>query len=408
MPPRKKKPEPPRKTRSLRFQNIGPIKDANVEFGDLTVLVGPQASGKSLFAQLWKLCVDGPAVAKELAKRHFVWDPTPSSFLGLYLGKGMESAWRAGSSLAELDGAPIDLGKPTGDVEGDSAESIFYVPAARASVLRQGFPRAFDDFTEGEPYCLKKFSEVLGSLLSGPGMGRGSQLRLPSTEVMPDEARALFDEHLMGGFAVRVEEVEMRRQLRLLSRYQEVSLPYTSWSNGQREAIPLAIPLGWMIARSPRLAPELYRYRGIVVEEPETGLHPRAIEAFLLLLLDLIFDGYQVLVTTHSATVLDLVWTLNILRREGADGSFLLRAFNIDSDKASDLMRELATRAMKFECRAYLMDRNEAATLDISSLDPGSDDSRMATWGGLFEFGSRVGDVVADAVNAAERRESRA
>ncbi|HRI68301.1 MAG TPA: hypothetical protein PK156_28925 [Polyangium sp.] len=36
----------------LRVTGFGPIRQADVKFGDLTVLVGPQASGKSLFVQL--------------------------------------------------------------------------------------------------------------------------------------------------------------------------------------------------------------------------------------------------------------------------------------------------------------------------------------------------------------------
>ena len=30
------------------IKNFGPIKDVSLDFGDLTILVGPQASGKSI------------------------------------------------------------------------------------------------------------------------------------------------------------------------------------------------------------------------------------------------------------------------------------------------------------------------------------------------------------------------
>ena len=36
----------------LKVENFGPIGKAHVEFGDLTILVGAQASGKSLFLEL--------------------------------------------------------------------------------------------------------------------------------------------------------------------------------------------------------------------------------------------------------------------------------------------------------------------------------------------------------------------
>lgn len=35
--------------KSLKIKNFGPIGNVEVKFGDLTFLVGPQASGKSLF-----------------------------------------------------------------------------------------------------------------------------------------------------------------------------------------------------------------------------------------------------------------------------------------------------------------------------------------------------------------------
>jgi hypothetical protein len=44
----------PNSTARLRIENFGPIVEAEVEFGDLTVFVGPQATGKSLFLQVFK------------------------------------------------------------------------------------------------------------------------------------------------------------------------------------------------------------------------------------------------------------------------------------------------------------------------------------------------------------------
>ena len=40
---------------NLKVKSLGPIKEADVTFGDLTLLVGPQASGKSIFIQMLKL-----------------------------------------------------------------------------------------------------------------------------------------------------------------------------------------------------------------------------------------------------------------------------------------------------------------------------------------------------------------
>ena len=44
--------------KTMRLRNVGQITDADLSFGDLTVLVGPQASGKSITLQWVKLLQD--------------------------------------------------------------------------------------------------------------------------------------------------------------------------------------------------------------------------------------------------------------------------------------------------------------------------------------------------------------
>lgn len=51
---------------SLCVQNFGPIKNVDVNFGDLTILIGPQASGKSLFLELFKLIKDKAHIVSTL------------------------------------------------------------------------------------------------------------------------------------------------------------------------------------------------------------------------------------------------------------------------------------------------------------------------------------------------------
>jgi hypothetical protein len=66
-----------------------------------------------------------------------------------------------------------------------------------------------------------------------------------------------------------------------------------------------------------------------VIEEPEMGLHPRAISVVLLLVLELLSRGYRVCVSTHSPQVLELVWALGILQRRAAKPERLLELFDI-------------------------------------------------------------------------------
>ncbi|WP_206955020.1 hypothetical protein [Trinickia acidisoli] len=49
---------PKSKRPRLTVKRFGPIAHADVAFGDLTVIVGPQATGKSLFLWTLKLLID--------------------------------------------------------------------------------------------------------------------------------------------------------------------------------------------------------------------------------------------------------------------------------------------------------------------------------------------------------------
>lgn len=65
-------------------------------------------------------------------------------------------------------------------------------------------------------------------------------------------------------------------------------------------------------------------------------------------------------------------------------------------------MHKIAEASLKKDYRAYLMHfdgQSKVRSLDISTLDPSSDDERIAGWGGLTEYSSRFGDAVREAVN---------
>ncbi len=51
---------------TLAVRNLGQIREGEVTFGDLTLLIGGQASGKSIFLQLLKLLVDRRQVLDNL------------------------------------------------------------------------------------------------------------------------------------------------------------------------------------------------------------------------------------------------------------------------------------------------------------------------------------------------------
>ncbi len=70
--------------KKLTLRNIGQIKEANLAFGDLTVLVGPQASGKSISLQWVKLLQDSGQVQQQLHTYGLDYDGDLSAFLDVY------------------------------------------------------------------------------------------------------------------------------------------------------------------------------------------------------------------------------------------------------------------------------------------------------------------------------------
>lgn len=83
----------------LSVKSFGPIAEAEVSFGDLTVLVGPQASGKSLFFQLLKLLIDKYSIRKTLEQYNYIWGKEVNKFLDLYFGEGMSQIWNKDTEI---------------------------------------------------------------------------------------------------------------------------------------------------------------------------------------------------------------------------------------------------------------------------------------------------------------------
>lgn len=62
--------------KKVKIKSLGPIKEADIAFGDLTLLVGPQASGKSIFLQMLKLIVDKNDIRNTVEQYNFIWGKT--------------------------------------------------------------------------------------------------------------------------------------------------------------------------------------------------------------------------------------------------------------------------------------------------------------------------------------------
>ena len=140
----------------------------------------------------------------------------------------------------------------------------------------------------------------------------------------------------------------------------------------------------------------------VVIEEPEMGLHPNGIGAVFNLILELLFRGYRVCVSTHSPHVLDLVWALNFFQENDAREADVIRLLRI---RSMPKIKRLAASVLEKSLRTYYFSR-EGNVHDISRLDPGSENIAEGGWGGITEFSSKIGDVVAEVAERALAVES--
>src|SRR6266446_6284287 len=178
-------------TPKLCISNLGPIREATVEFGDLTVFIGPQASGKSVLLQTLKLLLDYRAIAAFLKAESYAWTNQPEALLEAFYGEGMGSMWNAETRInwrrKDISKAALIPGK----VRSDSESSLFYIPAHRVLAVAEGWPRRFGSFAAGDPFVVADFSEQLRTLMES-GLGRGEGAIFPQPGRFTEATRELL------------------------------------------------------------------------------------------------------------------------------------------------------------------------------------------------------------------------
>jgi len=376
---------------TLQLKKVGPIVDAEIEFGDLTVFVGPQASGKSIALQWLKLIADTGAVQEQLHNYGLDWSTEPGEFLDLYFGEGMRSQWRHDSEIL-WNGRPVNMQSKVGRIARSKTESVFLIPAQRVLALRNGWPRPFGDYDSGDPFTVRAYSERLRILMEKE-LGRGNYV-FPQANRLKGDYRKLLQSNVFGDFNLEIDKLRSQKRLVLRAGGEsDAPLPYMVWSAGQREFVPLLLGLYWLMP--PAKVARRNEIKWVVIEELEMGLHPRAITTILLLILELLSRDYKVCLSTHSPQVLDLVWALRALQTHRASADDLLAVF--EAPKTAPL-RQVATEVLKKSAKVYYFQRSHGTVKDITNLDPSSQVLEEATWGGLMEFSGRANEAVAKAV----------
>jgi energy-coupling factor transporter ATP-binding protein EcfA2 len=378
----------------LQVRDFAHLANVDLSLGDLTVIVGPQGAGKSLALQWLKIALDGKQIVDALKAAGHPTDRA-DALVDLVFGSGMAPAWRDGESIVKWGKRTIEP-KSMKRV-GTGEETLFFVPAHRSMLISDGWAAPFQKLNAETPVVARLFSQNLFDRFSGKDVGR----LFPVQGRLKKEVREKIDAAVFHGGTVGIEE-DAQHALRLRLQHGHMHLPFMTWTAGQREFTPLLLGLYHL------LPPTKFRKREgtdwVVIEEPEMGLHPQAVTAVLLLVLDLLWRGYRVVLSTHSPHVLTLVWMMKRLRDYNARWQRVCEAFEV---KPATQMQKLAESALSKEYRAYSFDFDAEGRVnshDISTLDPGSDDERIAGWGGLTAFSSRFGEVVRNAANEAFAR----
>lgn len=373
---------------TLKVENFGPIGKVDVSFGDLTFLVGAQASGKSLFLELLKLLEDKDAIINTLRKYNYIINrKATSNLLDAYFGNGMTGIWNKDTKIEydNNDMSSVSSLMRGGDSE---VEKVFYIPAQRIFSISDGRPKAFSEFDPTTPYVLRQFSEILRVFMS-IGLGGNTTLYPINTRLKALQKKS-FNNSIFHGGKVEMENDNGQRKMRL--KVDGMDMPFMTWSAGQKEFMPLLMGF-YCVSGPPMHLLNKDQYNSIIIEEPEMGLHPQAIMAVLLEILQLVQMGKKVIVSTHSTVPLEFVWAFNILKKSTKKDreTAMLRLFD-ETVEGPGMLSGILKKSIR--TYAFVRKEDKVTSQDISSLDALDEREEVSEWGGLSSFATKASELV--------------
>lgn len=390
--PRAKAPFPKR----IQMRNVGQIKEADVTLGDLTLIVGPQATGKSVFLQWIMLLKEYGLIMSEFGTYNYDWAGHWQGFSDLYFGEGMHRHWQPGKSYVKADRKEFMLHNLSKWPRLESRNhrypwQVLYIPAQRVMSMQDGSTRTFESYTISDPYVLRHFAQSLHEF--NQLFFANKSVIFPNKKLLRPEISSRFTNAVFSGFELQIEKGNMRRRFVLKEQDTGITLPYMVWSAGQREFVPLLLGLNMLTEYS-----RLFRHWDrdiVIIEEPEMGMHPDAIGGIMCAVFDLLHRGYRVCLSTHSPYVLDFIWAIRFIQEQGGTIADVLDLLRMEHTPYS---KQLAKSVLLKDYRSYFF-RRSGMVKDISTLDPGDPDPEIAGWGGLTGGSGMVGDVVARVAN---------
>jgi hypothetical protein len=353
---------------SLSVEKFAQLEKVVIPLTELVVLVGPQATGKSLVLELLKLAVDRNRVVRVLKQHGYKWE-SPEEFAALYFGGGFDKSWTQSTQFI-YQNERVTLDDVAGGRQKKGEDAVFYIPAHRTLAIADGWPRPFSGYQIETPYVARRFSEELLTWINQGLIGKGKIF--PHPRRLKDAFRQLIDDAIFHGATLKLDLTGMRKQF-VLEYGDNAKLPFMAWTAGQREFTPLLLGLYQLLP--PGGSPNRKKgVRWVVIEEPEMGLHPKAIVAVMVVVLDLLARGYKVALSTHSQTVLEVVWGMSRLKGMPDGPARLCRIMGLpDKDRSVLKTAEDALKRSHSVIHLHHRDDGRVVSDNISNLDPGAE-----------------------------------
>lgn len=364
---------------TLTIENLGPIKKLEIKPRPLTIIIGEQASGKSLVAQLLYFFRGfkshlaqffGPDLVSQANWPNLVVGLILNSLRGVDFGhfanrtahlnyqrREIGTGWRLeinqyGNSVRVFDDfaqyiyGRMGLWQNDPAALGDAqANNNIFIPTERGlvSMLLDSHPGWL--YATSQPKPFREFAELLSTL---PQRRRLSKISTATSSFISQ-----CQKDALGGKTFFTQDSPRK----IMWSADSKLLPIAGTSSGQMEAWPF-FEIAQYVSASDTCV-------NVYFEEPETHLHPRAQVEIMNVVAYLVNRGHNFVITTHSPFLLQVID--NMLQRfmnfKGQVPEEQEKWLNPEKVAAYCLRRDSE------ESPEDIMDRKETGLLDASELE---------------------------------------
>lgn len=382
----------------LRIRAFGPIAAADITVRPLTVFIGPQATGKSLTAQLLYFMrgleelvgpksTEPPQVAQEDSLRDLLTSWLDPTMVDLALSSGSLMQWTPGSTHAkpaeyrlsaqgqDSDDLDVDLelkanpalrkrirqAQVTHEPPAVIDEQQIYVPAGRllCSLVKPALGLSLLARNRlSWPGYLSTFYEKLGAAIEQlPTLP--TRLRASDRESVEAHIATKSQSSLRGRLSRRQrDEVQLSTEDRHHQGLVVTNLIGGGFASGQLETWPL-----WTLLQAHLPSDQIKR---IFIEEPEAHLHPTAQRDTVEALVTLLRHRFRFVLTTHSPYVLYALNNALLAGRVLRDGKPLPVGFPADFSLAP---QDISAYRFTHDGQVVSLFDEETGLLDAAELD---------------------------------------